>query len=68
MASAWLAVCPNCKAWLNAFLTKSGACLGRGRSHDCVARGAGIVLDNLDEYEQLLVGIERDPYTSLTKG
>jgi rod shape-determining protein MreB len=34
----------------------------------CVARGAGIVLDNLDEYEQLLVGIERDPYTSLTKG
>jgi Actin-like ATPase involved in cell morphogenesis len=34
----------------------------------CVARGAGIVLDNLDEYEQLLVGIERDPYTSLTEG
>ena len=34
----------------------------------CVARGAGIVLDNLDEYEQLLVGLERDPYTSLTEG
>jgi len=34
----------------------------------CVARGAGIVLDNLEEYEQLLVGIERDPYTSLNKG
>jgi len=34
----------------------------------CVARGAGIVLDDLEEYEQLLVGIERDPYTSLTKG
>jgi len=34
----------------------------------CVARGAGIVLDNLEEYEQLLVGIERDPYTSFNKG
>jgi len=33
----------------------------------CVARGAGIVLDNLEEYEQLLVGIERDPYTNLAK-
>lgn len=30
----------------------------------CVARGCGIVLDNLEEYEQLLVGIERDPYTN----
>ncbi len=31
----------------------------------CVARGCGIVLDNLEEFEQLLVGIERDPYSSL---
>jgi len=30
----------------------------------CVARGCGMVLDDLDLYENLLVGIERDPYTS----
>jgi rod shape-determining protein MreB len=30
----------------------------------CVARGCGMVLDDLDLYENLLVGIERDPYTN----
>ncbi len=30
----------------------------------CVARGCGMVLDDLEMYENLLVGIERDPYTS----
>lgn len=32
----------------------------------CVARGCGLVLDNLEEYEQLLVGIERDPYSTIS--
>jgi rod shape-determining protein MreB len=31
----------------------------------CVARGCGLIFDNMEEYEQLLVGIERDPYTNL---
>ena len=30
----------------------------------CVARGCGMVLDDMDLYENLLVGIERDPYTN----
>jgi len=30
----------------------------------CVARGCGMVLDDMELYENLLVGIERDPYTS----
>lgn len=30
----------------------------------CVARGCGMVLDDMDLYENLLVGIERDPYSS----
>ncbi len=30
----------------------------------CVARGCGMVLDDMDLYENLLVGIERDPYSN----
>jgi len=30
----------------------------------CVARGCGMVLDDMDLYENLLVGIERDPFSS----
>jgi rod shape-determining protein MreB len=30
----------------------------------CVARGCGMVLDDMELYENLLVGIERDPYTN----
>ena len=30
----------------------------------CVARGCGMVLDDMDKYEDLLVGIERDPYSN----
>ena len=33
----------------------------------CVARGCGLIFDDLDKYEDLLVGIERDPYSSLPK-
>lgn len=32
----------------------------------CVARGCGLVLDDLEQYEQLLVGIERDPYSTIS--
>lgn len=31
----------------------------------CVARGCGLVLDDLEEFEDLLVGIERDPYSNI---
>jgi rod shape-determining protein MreB len=27
----------------------------------CVARGCGIILENLDEFSSFLVGIEREP-------
>src|SRR5690606_13430696 len=30
----------------------------------CVARGCGMVLEDMDLYESLLVGIERDPFSS----
>ena len=30
----------------------------------CVARGCGMVLDDMDLYENLLIGIERDPYSN----
>jgi rod shape-determining protein MreB len=30
----------------------------------CVARGAAIVLENLDLYRQYIVGLERTPYRS----
>lgn len=32
----------------------------------CVARGCGLVFDNLDLYSPFLVGIERDPFTRIT--
>ena len=32
----------------------------------CVARGCGLVLDDLEAYEQLLIGIERNPYSSFS--
>ena len=33
----------------------------------CVARGCGLVLDDLEAYEQLLIGIERNPYSSFSE-
>jgi len=30
----------------------------------CVARGCGMVLDDMELFENLFVGIERDPYSS----
>ena len=33
----------------------------------CVARGAGLVLDDLEEYENFFVDIERETYTNLAR-
>jgi hypothetical protein len=30
----------------------------------CVARGCGMIFDDVEQYASLLVGIERDPYAS----
>lgn len=32
----------------------------------CVARGCGLIFDNMDLYSTFLVGIERDPYSKMT--
>jgi rod shape-determining protein MreB len=32
----------------------------------CVARGCGLIFENMDLYSSFLVGIERDPYNKMT--
>ncbi len=53
------------QGWLNALPTKSACEFGLLKTPlTCVARGCGMIFDDVEQYEGLLVGIERDPYSS----